>query len=121
MDFRHICHLWGVGKVVHKQLKLASYLKLQKKLVEEASEVAKKKGIKLIHQDMFKEVALICEKTSGNINSMLQDVLNKRRTEIDFINGAIVREGKKLNLSTPVNQVITDLIKAVEEAYQKQI
>ena len=96
-------------------------LKLQKKLVEEASEVAKKKGIKLIHQDMFKEVALICEKTSGNINSMLQDVLNKRRTEIDFINGAIVREGKKLNLSTPVNQVITDLIKAVEEAYQKQI
>jgi 2-dehydropantoate 2-reductase len=96
-------------------------LKLQRELVEEASEVAKKKGIKLIHQDMVKEIALICEKTSGNINSMLQDVLKKRRTEINFINGAIVREGRKLNLSTPVNQVITDLIKAVEEAYQKQI
>jgi 2-dehydropantoate 2-reductase len=96
-------------------------LKLQRELIEEASEVAKKKGIKLIHQDMVKEVASICEKTSGNINSMLQDVLKKRRTEINFINGAIVREGRKLNLSTPVNQVITDLIKAVEEAYQKQI
>lgn len=96
-------------------------LKLQRELVEEALEVAKRKGIKLIHQNIVKEVALICEKTSGNINSMLQDVLKKRKTEIDFINGAIVREGKKLNISTPVNQVITNLIKAVEEAYQKQI
>jgi len=96
-------------------------LKLQRELVEEALEIAEKKGIKLIHQDMVKEVASICEKTSVNINSMLQDVLKKRKTEIDFINGAIVREGEKLNLSTPVNQVITDLIKAIEEAYKKQI
>lgn len=95
--------------------------KLQAALVEEAIEVAKKKGIKLVHKNMAKEVALICEKTSANVNSMLQDVLKKRRTEIDFINGAIVREGKKLNLSTPVNQTITDLIKAIEEAYEKQI
>ena len=96
-------------------------LKLQRELVEEALEVAKRKEIKFIHQDMVKEVALICEKTSANVNSMLQDVLKKRKTEIDFINGAIVREGKKLNISTPLNQVITNLIKAVEEAYQKQI
>ena len=96
-------------------------LKLQRELIEEAFEVAKRKGIKLIHQDMVKEVASICEKTSVNINSMLQDVLKKRKTEIDFINGAIVREGEKLNISTPVNQVITDLIKAIEEAYKKQI
>lgn len=96
-------------------------LKLQRELVEEALEIAEKKGIKLIHQDMVKEVASICEKTNANVNSMLQDVLKKRRTEIDFINGAIVREGKKLNISTPVNKVITDLIKAIEEVYKKQI
>jgi 2-dehydropantoate 2-reductase len=96
-------------------------LRLQRELVEEALEVAKRKGIKLVHQDMVKEVALICEKTITNINSMLQDVLKKRKTEIDFINGAIVREGERLNISTPVNQVITDLIKAIEEAYKKQI
>jgi len=52
---------------------------------------------------------------------MLQDVLKKRKTEIDFINGAIVREGEKLNLSTPANQIITELIKALEESYDKQI
>ncbi len=96
-------------------------LRLQAALVEEAMDVAKKKEITLIHQDMLKEVALICEKTKDNLNSMLQDVMRKRKTEIDFINGAIVREGKKLHLSTPVNQVITDLIKAIEENYEKQI
>jgi 2-dehydropantoate 2-reductase len=52
---------------------------------------------------------------------MLQDVRKKRKTEIDFINGAIVREGEKLNIPTPVNRVMTDLIKALEESYEKQI
>jgi 2-dehydropantoate 2-reductase len=109
-------------KVKNGELIKGKYsLKLQRELVEEALEIAEKKGIKLIHQDMVKEVDLICGKTSTNINSMLQDVLKNRKTEIDFMNGAIVREGEKLNISTPVNQVITDLIKAVEEVYEKQI
>jgi len=95
--------------------------KLQAALVEEAMKVAQGKEIALIHQDMVKEVAHICEKTRDNLNSMLQDVRKKRKTEIDFINGAIVREGEKLNIPTPVNRVMTDLIKALEESYEKQI
>ncbi|MGE4413644.1 MAG: ketopantoate reductase family protein [Candidatus Caldatribacteriota bacterium] len=96
-------------------------LKLQRVLLEEALEVARKKKIELTHQNMIEEVTQICEKTRDNLNSMLQDVLKKRKTEIDFINGAIVREGEKLNLSTPANQIITELIKALEESYDKQI
>lgn len=94
---------------------------LQKELVAEAMEVAAGKGIALIHEDMAGEVAEICEKTSGNINSMLQDVRNKRKTEIDFINGAIVREGESLNIPTPANRVVTSLMKALEESYEHQV
>lgn len=94
---------------------------LQRELVAEAMEVAAKKGIELIYEDIAYEVATICEKTSGNINSMLQDVRNKRKTEIDFINGAIVREGEALNIPTPVNRVMSSLIKAIEESYDQQI
>jgi 2-dehydropantoate 2-reductase len=109
-------------RVKNGELILGEYApKLQAALVEEAIKVAQGKEIELIYQDMVKEVALICEKTKDNLNSMLQDVRKKRRTEIDFINGAIVREGRKLNIPTPVNKVITDLIKAIEESYEKQI
>ena len=95
--------------------------KIQEALVEEALKVAKKKRIKLDHQDMLKEVVSVCKKTKNNLNSMLQDVIKKRKTEIDFINGAIVKEGKYVNIDTPVNHMITELVKAIEEKYEKQI
>lgn len=94
---------------------------LQKELVAEGIEVAAEKGIALIHEDMAGQVAAICEKTSGNINSMLQDVRNKRKTEIDFINGAIVMEGESLNIPTPANRVVSSLVKALEESYEHQV
>jgi 2-dehydropantoate 2-reductase len=96
-------------------------LALQRELVEEALTVAEKKGVTLTHPHMVDEVATVCEKTSGNINSMLQDVLRKRRTEIDSINGAIVREGERLKAPTPTNRIVSEMIRAIEQNYAKQI
>ena len=42
---------------------------------------------------------------------MLQDVRHGNLTEIDYINGAIVREGKCLGVETPLNCLLTRLIK----------
>ena len=36
------------------------------------------------------------------------------RTEIEFLNGFVVREGKKVALSCPANAVLTDIVKRVE-------
>ena len=47
--------------------------------------------------------------------SMLQDLERGRRTEIDAINGSIVREGKRLGVPTPVNEVMVALVKVQEE------
>jgi 2-dehydropantoate 2-reductase len=47
--------------------------------------------------------------------SMLQDLERGRRTEIDAINGSIVREGKRLGVPTPVNEVMVALVKLQEE------
>lgn len=50
----------------------------------------------------------------GNSSSMRQDVINKRGTEIDFINGYVVKLGKKLELSSSeykVNQIVVNLHK----------
>jgi 2-dehydropantoate 2-reductase len=45
---------------------------------------------------------------------MGQDVDKKKRTEIDAINGAVVRFGKETGIATPVNQTLTSLIKVLE-------
>ncbi len=46
--------------------------------------------------------------------SMGQDMLKGRRTEIDFLNGFVVREGAPLGLACRANAVLTDLVKRVE-------
>lgn len=52
--------------------------------------------------------------TQAHHASMLQDIRRGRRTEINVLNGAIVELGKKYNVATPVNEVITNLVKAKE-------
>jgi len=52
---------------------------------------------------------------------VLQDVLKRRQTEVDFINGAVVREGEKLGVETPVNRILTALVKTLEKTYSERI
>jgi 2-dehydropantoate 2-reductase len=47
---------------------------------------------------------------------MLQDLSHHRRTEVEFINGAVVRAGAGLGLAAPVNQTLTRLVLALEQA-----
>ncbi len=85
--------------------------------VTEATRIAKRKRIKLIFDDPLAKVEAVCEGTSSNLSSMLQDVLRKKRTEIDSINGVIVRLGQELGISVPVNKLLVDLIKTIEASY----
>jgi 2-dehydropantoate 2-reductase len=48
---------------------------------------------------------------------MGQDFDYKRRTEIDAINGAVVREAEHLGIAVPYNQMITDLVKVIEKRF----
>ncbi|MDD5174592.1 MAG: ketopantoate reductase C-terminal domain-containing protein, partial [Candidatus Omnitrophica bacterium] len=47
-------------------------------------------------------------------------VLSAKRTEIDYMNGAIMRQGKALGIPTPVNEVLTNLIKTIESNYEEE-
>ncbi|TRZ93969.1 2-dehydropantoate 2-reductase [bacterium] len=88
--------------------------------VSEATKVAKRKRIKLIYDDPLAKVEAVCEATATNISSMLQDVLRNKRTEIDFINGVIVRQGQELGIPVPVNSLLLDLVKTIEASYKDQ-
>ena len=82
--------------------------------VDEAKEVVSKKGIQLIYEDHLKKVDSVCQATSQNVSSMLQDLRKRKKTEIDFINGVISKEGNNLGIKTPINQALTNLIHACE-------
>jgi len=94
---------------------------IMEELVREAEAVAAAKKITLPYEDPLARVREVCRDTSGNISSMLQDILNKKQTEIDFINGAIVTEGEMMGIPTPANRMLTYIIKAIEESYQERL
>ncbi len=89
--------------------------------VTEAIRVAKRKRIKLAYDDPLAKVEAVCEATAVNVSSMLQDVLRKKHTEIDFINGVIVRQGHELGIPVPVNSLLVDLVKTIEASYNLAI
>jgi len=79
---------------------------------EECAAVARARGIRLPFPDPAARVREVAEKTSANKSSMLQDILRGAQTECDAINGAIVSEGKRLGIPTPVNDVLWHLVRA---------
>jgi 2-dehydropantoate 2-reductase len=92
-------------------------LRLMEVLVSEAAEVARRKGIR-IEGNPIEKVKNAAEATKENRSSMGQDFVYKRRTEIDAINGAVVREAQRLGIPVPFNQAVTDLIKVIEKSFK---
>ena len=91
-------------------------LRVMEVLVSEAAEVARQKGIR-IGGDPIEKVKAVAEATKANRSSMGQDIDFRRKTEIDAINGAVVREAKRLGIPVPYNEIVTDLIKAIEKRF----
>ena len=89
--------------------------------VTEAARIAKRKRVKLIFDDPLAKVEAVCEGTQSNLSSMLQDVLRKKRTEVDFINGVIVRLGQELGIEVPTNKFLLDLVKTIETSYAQSV
>jgi len=49
-----------------------------------------------------------------NLSSLLQDVMKRRRTEIEYLNGEVVRRGAGLRIPTPANALVVDLVQRLE-------
>jgi 2-dehydropantoate 2-reductase len=91
--------------------------KLFNDLIVEGEAVAKKIGIEL-HGDPRNLVQKGANAPGKHRASMLQDVMAKRQTEVDFMNGAIVEWGKKVGVPTPLNQALWALIKGLEHSWR---
>jgi len=86
-------------------------------LIDEGLAVAKALGITL-HGDPRELVQKGARAPGKHKASMLQDVLAKRQTEVDFMNGAIAQWGEKLGVATPLNRAMWALVKGLEHSWQ---
>ncbi len=87
---------------------------IARSIAQEAATVANAMRIPLPFTDPWSYVRTIAEQTAELDNSMLNDLRAGARTEIDYINGAVVAAGRRAAVSTPYNETLTALMKARE-------
>jgi 2-dehydropantoate 2-reductase len=89
-------------------------------LVDEGKAVAAAQGIELDSDpEVLIDHAAKPEVAYNHKASMLQDVEARRSTEIDYLNGGIVRFGREHGVPTPLNAAIWALVKGVEQSWQQ--
>ena len=116
--------LSGILRLKVGQLYPEAYArKIIDKIVEECVSVSEALGIKGVTAEIYyKGMENVMESQIVNhYPSMGQDMLQKNNpTEIEFMNGAVVRYGKEAGIPTPFNEVIYNLVKAIENNYENQ-
>lgn len=93
---------------------------LQDRLLDELFAVGAAKGVNYPDPNLRQTIKAHCYKRY-NQPSMLQHVLQGRRTEIDNLNGALVREAKKYGVPVPINETIVALIKGLEKQREREL
>ncbi len=81
---------------------------------EEVAGTAQARGISIDAEELFEMAMATAEKTANNRSSMLQDVLRGRRTEIEQINGEIVRTAREFGIHVPVTETLYRMVKGLE-------
>ncbi|HDM35767.1 MAG TPA: 2-dehydropantoate 2-reductase [Candidatus Syntrophoarchaeum butanivorans] len=98
-----------------KLLEIPQLRELMRYASLEAVEVGRKQGIDLGY-DLIDRVEEVARRTAENRSSMLQDISRGKKTEIDAINGMIVRLGEEVGVDTPVNRILTLLVRGIEKS-----
>ena len=91
------------------------YIALIDSLLAEITTIASYQGLSFTVNDLKNQVLSVAIKTTKNCSSMRSDIIQKRKTEIDYINGYIVDLAKDYEIPTPENEKIVQQINALEQ------
>ena len=89
--------------------------------VADAIDVAEAEGHHFSYREVLNSIHKTCEDVAEGFPSMLQDIMNCRRTEVDAINGYVVERARAHNVPAPYNTFVRNLIHAIENTYKEQI
>ena len=116
--FNSICPLLEIDNGVFHRNETA--LKIAKRVIEECISICKEKEISLTVDEVVESLLLISKFSDGQLISTLQDIRNKRKTEIETLNFAIVNMAKALNKENTVREtrLLGELTKLKSELYK---
>jgi len=86
---------------------------LVKKICEESTSIAQQKELIFTKEEMIQRTMKVINQTKRNYSSMLQSVQQGKQTEIDEINGTLVKIGKNYKCDVTLNKLLTNIIKSV--------
>jgi 2-dehydropantoate 2-reductase len=86
-------------------------------VARETASVARAAGADVDPEDLVRRARLVARRTAANRASMLQDLDRGRRTEIDAICGAVLREAERTGRDAPLNRALFALVKAREAPF----
>jgi 2-dehydropantoate 2-reductase len=86
---------------------------IMRDVVDECLAVARAAGVQ-VPGDMHDAVRRIAQTMPGQYSSTAQDLARQKKTEIEHLNGFVVRKGAALGVRTPVNHVLLGLVKLLE-------
>ena len=93
------------------------YADLIKNLMLEVQKIAKAEGVKNTERMIDDALVTLSKMMPEGKTSMLQDVLAKRKTEVDIFAGTIIELGEKHNISVPYNKMMKEKIIAIHQGY----
>lgn len=85
---------------------------IMRKLAREVASVAQALGLDVSAEVASQQAEEVAARTSKNLSSMLQDVLNRRQTELRAITGAIVEQASASETPVPVNHAVYELLQS---------
>lgn len=92
----------------------APYAHLTQALAREACAVLVAEGVKITPAQAWGRVAAVARATAGNRASMLQDLLAGRRTEVDFLSGALIGLARRHRIAVPTHRAVRHMIHLLE-------
>lgn len=108
----------ALGKARYGKLAArADIREIMRMAVEEAETVARADGVRLPEQNFVEAAWKLADSMSDALSSTAQDIGRAKRTEIDSLNGYVVRRGAAHGIATPVNQSLCALVKLLEESF----
>ncbi len=92
-------------------------MELVKAVASEVSVVAASNAVNVSLESVFATIEFACSQHRDHKPSMLQDLLSGRRTEVDALNGAVVKYAYKTNTAAPLNKTLATLVSLAESSH----